>query len=428
VKFRLLTGLLAAASALGQSYSTHGDEQLAEYIARAVDRNPAVRESFARYRAALQKAPQAGALPDPMLEVTQYARTPESRVGPQTTALSVQQRFPWFGKRSDRRNAAAKDAEALAQVYEAQKAETVRRVKLAYYDLAYVDRAIVITEEDLDLLRHYETLAQARYAQGVGLQQAPVKLQAEITRALNRLETLRRQRIDAEAVLNTLMDLPANEPLPRAALPGLPQVEIELETLYARARNRRPEIHAALLKAEAEEKRIHLARREGKPDVTVGAGFTNVLGRRDPAGRLMPPPDDGKDIYRVTVGVNLPIFRRKYKAGVLEATEHFLASKENYREAVNDAELSVRSAGFRIETIRRQLGLFQDALLPQAEQALRSIETAYSTGEAGVLDLLDSERTLLDVRLGLAQLRSDYMKSLAEMERAIGSAFPEVQP
>jgi outer membrane protein TolC len=60
-------------------------------------------------------------------------------------------------------------------------------------------------------------------------------------------------------------------------------------------------------------------------------------------------------------------------------------------------------------------------LLPQAEQALRSTEAAYSTGTLGVLDLPDSERVLLDVRLGLAKLNSDYMKSLAEMERAIGA-------
>ena len=41
-----------------------------------------------------------------------------------------------------------------------------------------------------------------------------------------------------------------------------------------------------------------------------------------------------------------------------------------------------------------------------------------------MLDLLDSERVLLEVQLGLAQLQSDYMKSLAEMERAAGTAVP----
>ena len=86
-------------------------------------------------------------------------------------------------------------------------------------------------------------------------------------------------------------------------------------------------------------------------------------------------------------------------------------------------EASVRAIGFSIETSERQISLFENTLLPQADQALRSTEAAYSTGSLGVLDLLDSERVLLDVRLGLAKLNSDYMKSLAEMERAIGAPF-----
>ena len=68
--------------------------------------------------------------------------------------------------------------------------------------------------------------------------------------------------------------------------------------------------------------------------MTVGAGFINVLGRRDPLGRETPPSGNGKNIYNLTVGVNLPIFRRKYDAGVLEASELLIASKQSYRESV----------------------------------------------------------------------------------------------
>ena len=428
VRTQIILALLITASAAAQSYSTNGDEQLAVYIARAVENNPAVRESFARYRSSLQRLPQVSALPDPMIAVTQFARSPETRVGPQTTMFSISQRFPWFGKLSDREKVAAKEAAVLAALHEADKAEVVRQVKRAYYDLAYVDTAAGITNEDLELLRHYETLAQARYAQGLGLQQAVVKLQAEITRGLNRLEIFQRQRVDAEAVLNKLMDRAVDAPLARVKLPAIPAGAADTDRLYALARQRRPEIEAAFQQIESEEKRIHLARKQYRPDFTVGASFTNVLGRRDPAGSMMPPPGNGKNIYSVTVGVNLPIFRRKYDAGVLEATERFLASKAGYRRQVNQAEVTIRSATFRLETIRRQISLFEDALLPQAEQALHSSEAAYSTGSLGVLELLDSERVLLDVRLGLAQMRGDYMKALAETERAAGAAFPEEKP
>jgi outer membrane protein TolC len=359
-----------------------------------------------------------------MVGITQFARSPETRVGPQDTMLSISQRFPWFGKLSDRGKVAAKEAAALEQLYEAEKAELVRRLKLAYFDLGYVDEAIQVVNEDLGLLRHFETLAQARYAQGIGLQQSVVKLQAEITRDRNRLEILNRQRTDAEASLNTFLDRPPQQPIPQVLLPAPLPMEIDYHSLYEAGRLNRPELKAAFLRIEKNEKGIQLARREYWPDVTVGAGYIYVNGRQDPAGKENPPADNGKDIYSVSVGVNIPIFRRKYDAGVLEASERFLSAKENYRDLLNSVEVSVRSIGFRIGTIQNQISLFDNALLPQADQALRSSEAAYSTGVLGVLDLLDSERMLLEVRLGLAQLRSDYLKSLAEMERAIGFAFP----
>ena len=428
MRIRIILALWATASAAAQSYSTNGDEQLGAYIARAVEKNPAVRESFARYRAALQRLPQVSALPDPVVELTQFARAPETRVGPQTTMVGISQRFPWFGKLGDREKVAAKEAAVVAASHEADKAEVVRQIKSAYYDLAYIDTAAAVTGEDLELLRHYETLAEARYAQGVGLQQAALKLQAEITRGLNQLEIFHRQRVDAEAVLNNLMDQAVDTPLSKVTLPTIPADTVDTDQLYGVARRQRPEIEAAFLRIETDEKRIHLARKQYRPDFTVGMGLTNVLGRRDVAGRMMPPGGNGKNIYNVTVGFNLPIFRRKYDAGVLEAGERLVASKAAYRNEINQAAVHIRSGAFRLETVRRQMSLFENALLPQAEQALRAGEAAYATGSVAVLDLLDSERVLLEVRLGLAQLRADYMKTLAEIERATGAAFPPHAP
>ena len=405
-----------------------GNPQLRIYINEALDRNPGIRQSFARYQSALQRMPQVSSLPDPMLSLTQYLRSPETRVGPQTTTLSLSQKLPWFGKLSDKEKVAAKEAASLQFLYEAQRAEVVRKVKLAYYSLGYIDRAIEITNEDLSVLEHFETLARARYEQGVGLQQAVVKLQAEITRDQNRLEDLRRQRVDLEATLNSLRDLPSTTSVEKVPVEDRPKVDIVYERLYQVGRNHRPEIQAALLQIEKNEKRIQLAHRNYWPDFTVGAGFTNVMNRSDLPGILNPPDQNGKNIFSVSASLNIPIHRKKYDAAVAEATEDKLASQELYRDMVNSMEASVRAIGFSIETSERQISLFENTLLPQADQALRSTEAAYSTGSLGVLDLLDSERVLLDVRLGLAKLDSDYMKSLAEMERATGAPFKETEP
>ncbi len=109
---------------------------------------------------------------------------------------------------------------------------------------------------------------------------------------------------------------------------------------------------------------------------------------------------------------------------MLEATEGLIAAREGYRKIENRVEASIRSLAHRLESVGEQISLFEKVLLPQAEQAVRSTEAAYSSGSLGVLELLDSERISLDVRTGLARLQSDYMKALADMERAIGAPFP----
>lgn len=409
------------------SFSSNADARLNALILESLDRNPALSQALARYRGLLQRLPQVSALPDPMLAFTNYLRTPETRVGAQTNGITLSQQFPWFGTLRVREQVAAKEAAIAREQYEANKDQVVQQVKRAYYSLAFIDLALDINDEERLLLEHYEQLAEARYQQGVGLQQAVVKLQAEITRVRDRLEQLRARRVDAEAVINSLRNRPPETPITKVTLPPVPPAAIDYPQLYQIGRKNRPEVLGALLGIERDEKRIELARKDYWPSFSLGGSFVNVDARPIMPGAA-PIDQNGKNIYSVNLGINLPLHRSKYDAAVAEVTEQKTASVHGYRNTMNMIEASIREIGFRIETLRDQISLFNNTLIPQAQQSLQSAEAAYSTGSLGVLDLLDSERVLLDVRLGLAQYISDYMKSLADMERAIGAPFPEVKP
>ncbi|MCY4073947.1 MAG: TolC family protein, partial [Acidobacteria bacterium] len=157
---------------------------LRAYVSEALERNPTALGSLARYRAARQRVPQVTALPDPVVSFTQALRSVETRVGPQLNSVTLSQTFPWFGTLELRGRVALLEATALYHRYQATRRDVVADVKRTYYHLAYVDADLELAREEQSLLEHYETLARARYATGDGLQQAVIRLQAEIARVV----------------------------------------------------------------------------------------------------------------------------------------------------------------------------------------------------------------------------------------------------
>ncbi len=399
--------------------------QLSALLQEVLETHPALREAWARYRAAQQRAPQVATLPDPMLSFTQAIRSAETRVGPQQNSLTLSQRFPWFGKLDLQAQTALREAESRYYGFRALQRKLVADGKEAYYELAYLDQVLRILREEETLLDHFERLAQSRYSTGQGLQQSVIKIQAELGQLSNRILLFEQQRETIVSRLNTLRSRPPEtsfDPVQQLADP--PSPPLDLAALYRLAEANRPELEAVLSTIDRGQQRIQLARRDYWPDVTLGVGFINVGDREDPMGRLLPPPDNGKNVLTFSVGVNLPIWRDKLDSAVLEATENLLADKENYRKIRDEIEMAVRDEVIRLQTVEQQRELFRQVLIPQNEEALRSAEAAYRTGLVGVLDLLDSERTLLQLRLLEIRLTVDQWKALARLEQALGVPFP----
>ncbi len=400
------------------------DPLLGEYIRMALDSNPSIQTAYARYRAALQKVPQQTALPDPTLTFGRFLRSVETREGPQLSTLTLSQRFPWFGKLDLKGKIAVKRALARYRLYRAREREVAAGVKRAFYDVAYLDRALDIVSEEQSLLDHYEELAQARYASGKGHQQGVIRIQTEISRTMSRLELLRQQRQSASARLNSLLDQPPEKPVPRLLVPAPTKVGTNLDELYKLGVRHRQELKGAMVRIEASEQGVELAKKSFWPDVTLSAGTVNVGGL--PPQDLLPDPrpGGGKNAYNLSVSINIPLQRDKYRAEVMEAAENLIAERSTYRDLRNRIQLSIRDLSVRIQTLWRQMDLFERVLIPQTREALRSAESGYRNGLLGALELLDSERSLLETRVLQARHQADYMQALAEMEQAVGTRYP----
>ncbi|NIO13694.1 MAG: TolC family protein, partial [Xanthomonadales bacterium] len=159
-----------APGARAQLPSLGQDSTLADYLQYAALNNPGLEAAFHRWQAALEKVPQARALPDPRLTYAHFIEEVETRVGPQESKLGLMQKFPWFGKRRLRGEAAWEAAEAARERYEAEKLKLFFRVKDAYYEYAYLAGAVRVVQQMKSLVRQLEQVARTRYTVGAAPQ------------------------------------------------------------------------------------------------------------------------------------------------------------------------------------------------------------------------------------------------------------------
>lgn len=383
----------------GAPYALGG---LESYLRRAQSANPQLAAFERRYEAAMQRIPQAAALPDPMFQVTSFVESVQTRTGPQENVLMLSQKLPWFGKLGSRKEAASAEAEALWYAYQNQQLMLARRVSLAFYEYGYTEEAIRLTEENRDLLRKLEPIVEEKVRAGADLN-ALLRLKVEIGKVDDRLQTSKQKRVAQSAKLAELLALPEAEvlPWPEWEAPGTFAPDGPAMAAAIRAHN--PELAMLERKIASAEARREIARLESYPDITLGLNYIQV---GDPSVNPN-TPDAGQDPWGVTVAVNIPIWFGKYDAAKAEA----LASKRSFESEYDSrynalrAELSASLAV--LQDANRRLQLYGEELLGLAEQAVENSRTSYEGGRTGILEVIDSERSLLDLQLLYWRAASD---------------------
>jgi outer membrane protein TolC len=436
-----VTGLLlacaaSAASARAPSTSTEApgplapggdfhavDSQLSGLVAALLEQNPEARSARAFSRSRLERAPRERSLPDPSVTYRYFAQSPETRVGPQRHAVEISQGVPWFGKRELQARRATHEATGVAWHVRDLERDLVAELKRDYFEAAYLQEALAVNSDETQLLRRFERIALTRYSTGEGIQQSVIKVQTDISRLADR-ETALRERLDA--VTRRIVQLTGADPALHLAPISLGLVELDSDPqdLAHDAMREHPRLRAIRAAIRADEAWLHRRKLDARPDFRFGLGYVDVGSREDAAGRLNPPEDNGEDAWSVTVGVNVPLFRKRIRSGVAEARESARSNELLLESARDELEYAVRESMLRLESILERARLYRDVIVPQAEQSLASAEAAHATNRQSFLDLLDAERVLFQVRLTHHRLLADHWIALADLERALGQPFP----
>ena len=384
-------------------------------VAQALSANTTLALRRERAQAMTYQVAPAGALPDPRLSVN-LANLPTDDPGfgndPMTQIqIGLAQDLPFPGKRRLRRDAMAFDAQAEAIGADEFQSQLVRDVKLHWWQLFYIDRALETVARNHELMRQLVATAQSQYAVGRGLQQDVLLAQLELSRLLDEEIMLTESRRLSEAALATLLDWPVDSriELPPSGDTALPDVPAET-VLVATAMEERSELRKVQTDIDAAESRRDLAQRELYPDFRVAA----VYGQRE----------DRSDLASLQFSMSLPLYAGSKQKQIVDQRDAELIVA---RTALSDSRARVASevaqALARYHRARDGMALYESGIIPQAKQTVDSMLAGYQVGKVDFTQLVRTQTTLYQYQKQFWLAFSTANQALARLEAAVGREF-----
>ncbi len=402
-----------------QNINLDSNSGLEDYLKVAAINNPRLKSAFYNWKSDLEKTGYVGALPDPSIMYGYFIESAETRVGPQNQKFSFRQKIPWFGTLGNKKDIAFEMSNVSYKKFQSEFLSLSYQVKSAFYDLYFLGKEIEITQDNIELLLFWESVARTKYK--VALKQHPdiIKAQVELGKLEDRLLTLKdkvrpvKARLIAVLNISSTIELPIPDTIVFEEAPALDKNYIK--TIL----ENNPNLDAIKYMIEKEQYAVKLANKSSLPNFTLGFDYIETGEALNPA--LF---ESGKDPWVASVGINVPLWFGKNNAKKNEAkarkrsAEYLLKDKENQLTAIAEKII------FQHDDALRKIQLYRDGLVPKAEQSLNASYISYQAGKADFLNVLDAQRQLLNFQLMLDMSKTKLAKRQAEIDMLTGIELP----
>lgn len=390
---------------------------LERFIAEVQAVYPSLEAMYAAWQAASAKYPQVISLEDPLFGVAIAPASFGSRDVESAYAFEASQKIPWFGKRALRGVAVSWEADSASRDVETTRQKLAEVSELAFWDYYVTRRQLELNDQNNDILKAFRENAVSRYEGNLVTQQDV--LQADVELANLEQRRIELERMDRVAIgrINVLLRRKPTDPLPPPPKSlvrdiGLPNID----GLLALAIQQRPDIAAIAARTQAEQAKVALACKQYYPDA-------EFFGRYD---KFWQPTSTQSDLQgQVGARINVPIYRNRLNAAVYEATQQLAKARAEYDQLVLEVQSEVQSTFEQVRESQRTVALYNNKLVPIAEQNVGVARSNYDTSKITFLELAISQRQLIEARERQIQAQVELHRRLATLRRAAGGSLPD---
>jgi len=397
----------------GEYGATSSQLSLGEVTRAVLANNSAIKEAENRWRAARARILQAKAWDDPRVAgewlAHRYVDVPPNAFMDQTLAL--EQLIPITGKNLVRGRAAAAEALSVFEEVRRVQLDVIAKARATYFQLANAYDQLEINSKNLTSLKQIADISRSRYEAGLENVANVLVAETDYSKLQEARRDLERNLSDAQSQLNTLMNRDAFASLSTPGTATVNHAHLSATRLRTITLAQRPEVQMARAKIDGEKSKVQLAHRAWIPDPAL-----MVKGQRY--------NDAAEAVSELDAGVSFTIpwvNPGKYSAGVREARANLGAAEQGLDREQKEALRLLRDQLAKVETFHHHVELFQDKLVPQAQQAFEATQLSYDSGKATFLDWISAQRNLRDIEAMARDHLAHYQMAVAELEAVIGA-------
>ncbi len=373
--------------------------ELADLIRLAELANPELALARSEVRAREGIARQAGLYPNPELEF-EFGDVSTIDFGDRTEKVALVQALVLSGRRGAATSAAEADRLSALEHLRGQRRDAIRRVRGLWAEHLYLRAAKAAVKDLLAAAKQTLDIAETRFE----VRAAP---ESQVTKALlevYQLEVIQKDLDQLEAkVAAELSAILGGVDIPMERLTGtLESVSLAADELLDSTNlDEHPALQAAERDIEAAEASLSEAKSARFPDLGLSLAYGRSL-------------SEDADFYEAGISLPLPIFDRN-QGRVAEGLSRVDVARERARIVESELEVALQTARERYLALQDQLHTTVERILPAAERGFDQAQEGYRVGRLPILELIDAQRTLAEIRLGTLELRKDLVLADADL-------------
>ena len=390
---------------------------LQQIVDTAINNNPQLLESQKRWEQKTGGIPVASAWSNPTVGIMKDD-IPTNTLNPfdgMMTEYSLTQEIMNPSKLRLMGKMAESDALMAKADYQDKQVEIYTNAKQAYLDVLLSSKALEIGKENQQLMGQLLQITQVNYSTGMVSLQDALRAQTEFSKMTTDLLSMSSMEAVAKAKLNTTMGRSADIAFSVKEEFTAPPPNFDLGALQKAAAENKPAVQSMQRQVDMGQRGVELAQKQKLPDFEFQLGYKDYKAEEATMGA-----PSQQDTWRVGVMAMIPIWQGKNQGQIKSAAANLDATKASLTNMQNMTSLDIQMALVESQSAWRQIDLYKNTIIPQAEQTYQAGLVGYTNGKVDFMAVLDSLTALRNARLDYYKARITYEKAATNLEKAVG--------